>query len=111
MVKGAITPGELLEAEVLQLGPTVAELFWREIVVARGTPPLEERSTLIGALEHAAHPRCRKEALPELFLPDLSREHAQGLRRSGERLPRFSGLPTPLAKLADSALDLPEFLG
>jgi len=35
----------------------------------------------------------------KLLVPDLLGEHSQGLRRSGERLPRFFGLPTPLVKL------------
>jgi hypothetical protein len=59
--------------------------------------------------EHATYLRRRKEALPKLLVPDLPREHSQGLRRPGERLPRFFGLPTLLVKLADPALDLPEF--
>ena len=61
--------------------------------------------------EHATHPWCREEALSELFVPDLPREHSQGLRRPGERLPRLPVLPAPLVKITHPALDLPEFLG
>jgi hypothetical protein len=75
-----------------------------------GAPTLEERSALI-APEHVTYLRCREEALPELFVPDLLRKHSQGLRRPRERLPRLPVLPAPLVKLADPALDLPEFLG
>ena len=37
--------------------------------------------------EHAAYLTRRKEILPKHFVPDLFREHPQGLRRPGERLP------------------------
>lgn len=38
--------------------------------------------TLLGSVpEHATHPWCREESLSELFVPDLPREHPQGLRR------------------------------
>ena len=39
----------------------------------------EERALILP--EHATHPWCREEALSELFVPDLPREHSQGLRR------------------------------
>ncbi len=60
-------------------------------------------------LEHAAHLRRGKETPPELFVPDLLCEHSHGLHRPGERLPRLPVLPTLFVKLADPALDLPEF--
>jgi len=62
-------------------------------------------------LKHAAHLWRPKESLPELFVLDLLGEHSQGLRRQGERLSYLPVLPTPLVKLAESALDLPQFLG
>jgi hypothetical protein len=65
---------------------------------------------LLSVPEHAAYLRRRKEALPKLFVPDLLRKLPQGLRRSGERCACFCGLPALLVKLADPALDLPEFL-
>jgi hypothetical protein len=89
-------------------------LYWAqlrdEMMVARDAPPRQGRSALfLIAHEHAAYLRRRKESLPKLFIPDLLGELSQGLRRSGERCARFFDLPTPLVKLADPALDLPEF--
>jgi len=63
------------------------------------------------ATEHAVYLRRRKKILPKHFVPQLPCKRPQGLRRPRERLPRFFGLSTLLVKLADPALDLPEFLG
>ena len=60
-------------------------------------------------LEHATYPRRREETLPEPRVIYLRREIPQGLRRSGERPLRLTGLPAPLVQLADTASDLPQF--
>src|SRR5918997_5153903 len=60
-------------------------------------------------LEHATYPRSREETLPEPRVLYPRREHSQGLRRPGEHLSRLLGLPAPLVKIADPALDLPKF--
>src|ERR687893_1470182 len=60
-------------------------------------------------LEHATYPRSREETLPEPSVLYPRREHSQGLRRPGEHLSRLLGLPAPLVKIADPALDLPKF--
>jgi hypothetical protein len=68
------------------------EAVYDGVADPQGVPqPLE----VYGVLPGTRGTKESRTALPELLIPDLLRKLPQGLRRPGERLPRFSGLPAP----------------
>ena len=60
-------------------------------------------------LEHAMYPRRREETLPKPRVLYTRGQIFEDLLCSGERLLRLAGLPAPLVKITNFALDLPDF--